>query len=180
MYIYHYTHRRLDSVWVADALFVAMADRWLTHGSTRRGYGICAYWRFRDDLLVVNDSFKKTRRLCAHLRHRLAPIYKMEGISVSKRSAEMLALSLEVRGCRVHCFPKPRPFARPLGMDSAHPMAVHLGWPKAYLNTISQLSTCSKDAFACQQEFLRRLRYFHTPEPLVSSLESRNIPFKFR
>ena len=129
-----------------------------------------AYWRFKDDILLITSRKDRIRSFVVCARHRTQGVYRLEVEKVSRETVDMLSLRITRQGSRLIATPRPKPTAVMLSASSAHPSHIHRTWPLARLKSIFESCTDSRDANFFMTELIAQFRKFFAPEWLLTRM----------
>ena len=138
---------------VSDMAFYYMVEHlFLDNERIRSKFGILYYGRFKDDgLLIVDCATMVSARLVAVMKLK-SRFFRISVESVSWDECNMLDVTL-YKGAgwqktghldyRVHV--KSTSIYQPLAATSAHPLHVHMNWPRAMIARFRRLCKCKSD-----------------------------------
>ena len=96
----------------------------------------------------------------------------MSVIAVSRSAVDMLAVTVNKRGCMLVSYPRLRDLqGSPLSPQSVHPYHVHRRWPVACLRLQRKLCCSEKDFEAVKDAYICRFRQFHASDQLIANLQ---------
>ena len=96
----------------------------------------------------------------------------MSVIAVSRSAVDMLAVTVNKRGCMLVSSPRLRDLqGPPLSPQSVHPYHVHRSWPVACLRLQRKLCCSEKDFEAVKDAYMCRFRQFHASDQLIANLQ---------
>ena len=149
---------------ISDTSFYMRVEKqFMLDPDVRRKYGIKFYARFKDDLLIIqNSSLEVATNLVARMREHSA-FFKLKVDEVSRNAVVMLDVLLYKGSC-IHDAPlshtlhvKPSSHWRPLSASSMHHDNVHRAWPKAQVARISSLCKSSQQKSMHLSSFREKL-----------------------
>jgi hypothetical protein len=135
-------------------------------------YDIFAYYRFKDDILIIAKSRAGVRAFVLELM-RKSKYYAIKVESVSGTSCKMLDLRIwwdTAFYTKVEI--KDTAMGMPLSHESNHAPSIHFNWPKAYIQRLYSLCTTPSDKKAAIETFLARLSSHYAHPRILSSLKS--------
>jgi hypothetical protein len=133
-------------------------------------YDIYAYYRFKDDILIIAKNRTGVRAFVLELM-RKSKYYAIKVEAVSGTSCKMLDLRVWWDGFfHTKVEVKDTAMGMPLSHESNHPSSIHFNWPKAYIQRLYSLCTTHKDKREAIDRFLLRLTSHHTHSKILSSL----------
>ena len=157
---------------VADLAFLGKVDRMLCQLGFKRARKIAAYWRFKDDLLfaIHRDEVGRLSRL---LSLRAAPLFTIVQDGSGSRSVDFLSVHVVANDRGIVCTsPVLKNGGAPLSVSSAHPSAIHLKWPRGYLNSLCYQCSSLETYKKVVGEFVKRFTdYFESPERVAGIVD---------
>jgi hypothetical protein len=135
-------------------------------------HGLVAYYRFKDDILMIGDNRMRIRALYKQMEER-SKFYVLYTEGVSKSHARMLDTLLTYDGNKIESSVAYKDTATDttLSTGSAHHTQVHMMWPQAYVTRIFNLTTNQDKAAMEMSKFLKRLqRNFSAPEVINATI----------
>ena len=167
---------------LADLLFDHLVDRWMLRDSTRRGLGIKAYVRFKDDCLALVAG-DKVDTLFELVRKR-AKFFVVKLEEVAMYRVAYLNLTIIKAGTRLFFshYTKPTAMSIPLSSLSGQPCGVHVSWPQGVIKSIYSLSTRVVDARKAASRMQQRFGNSTVPYiyPGDSPIQRRSQPRRDR
>lgn len=163
---------------LCDIVFYERAERnWACNEQVAAAHELIAYWRYRDDILIVYRDVEMFAKWIAEFKRR-AGYFRIQCEKIATSTIEYLDLTLFRDGPRLLAKPafKREKLSRPLGATSGHPMAVHLSWPIGMIRGYGRLSSRHSDAVEAKNTLIARFNKFFTPRTLIDILE-RTDPF---
>lgn len=138
---------------VTDAALCSLAEtRFALRDDIKRMYGIRGSWRFRDDILVIQNNSVATnpdralQNWFAEHKRRAGPTFSMSVVELSAKEVTMLSNVIYRGRHRWLAQVKPRTNeCPPLNMTSAHPRTVTSRWPYAQLRALEALGSTDND-----------------------------------
>ena len=156
---------------ISNAAFFAMAERsWAVDPRIQASHGVCGYFRYMDDLLiVVNGTSLQRQKFLRGLRER-ARFFRIQVESITSESVDYLDLRI-YKGTRFHktgyldheVFVKPTSVWQPLRRSSFHPASVHDAWPAMMVQRYMRLCTDQHWAKTLIREFVRKMEAYGNP-----------------
>jgi hypothetical protein len=138
--------------------------------STLARYDIYAYYRFKDDILIIAKTRTGARAFVVELMKN-SKYYAIKVEAVSSTSCKMLDLRIWWDGFfHTKVEVKDTAMGMPLSHESNHPSTIHYNWPKAYIQRLFSLCTKHTDKRGAIDQFLLRLASHHTHSRILSSL----------
>ncbi len=151
---------------LADAALFFLAEfQWACNPKVQSDHGIAALFRFKDDIICFVNSPLQWEIFFKEYCHR-SSCFKLELEEISDTSVKYLDLEVtkEKGWYKATPYIKPSNLGIPLGIQSSHPLSVHLSWPKGVLNRLSTLTHSQQDLTAVHKLFVERLHQsFHHP-----------------
>jgi hypothetical protein len=137
-----------------------------------RTKGIAAYFRFKDDILIIVEDKSLARPFILELMGRSA-YYHLIVESVSSESTKFLDLRIGWTEGKFTTVvePKATSLSMPLSTESSHPPSVHMSWPKSYINRLFTLSSPDASAVQIMESFIARLSEYHTHPKVIQVLQ---------
>jgi hypothetical protein len=135
-------------------------------------HGLVAYYRFKDDILMIGNNRMRIRALYRQMEER-SKFYVLYAEGVSKSQARMLDTLLTYDGNKIESSVAYKDTATDttLSTGSAHHSQVHMMWPQAYMTRIFNLTTNHGNAAMEMGRFLKRLqRNFSAPEVIHAAI----------
>jgi len=160
---------------VADTSLWALTEKdWIEHDYVLEAYGIAAFTRFRDDVLIVGTDAKRTREFLRVYKGK-AKYFKIEIEEVSTVSVRYLQTLLEFadngRITVSPAFKAEKLRTQPIDTTSAHPWSILSSWPRQMIIQSSSLGTFRADANMAKAILVERFKWFGFPASLVNDLE---------
>ena len=147
------------------AFFNAVERHFVACEETRRLHGVAAYFRFRDDILMVASRREGTAAIVNGMFDRQS-CFKIVVEEVSRQNTiEFLNIQIEKTPTAYITRPWRKEGSADiiLGTDSAHPTAVHNSWPRALAKTLVNLANTPREKVEALSVFNARLaRNYHT------------------
>ena len=162
----------------ADLAFRSKAETWACDPITLHALDIRAYFRFKDDILLVRGSFAKGEQFVRGLRRRAD--YFVVNVEEVGTKVHFLDLYVDVAGGRpvTTLALKETTMVIPLAVQSCHPPACHWSWPAAVERRCRTLSRNSPALSVVLDEirarFIRSSRPFSGPQ--VDSRRGTRVP----
>jgi hypothetical protein len=134
--------------------------------------GIAAYFRFKDDILIIVEDKSLARPFILDLMSRSA-YYHLIVESISSESTKFLDLRIAWTEGKFTTVvePKATSLSMPLSTESSHPPSVHMSWPKSYINRLFSLSTQDAAAVRTMESFIARLSEYYTHPSVLQVLQ---------
>ena len=164
---------------VADASFYTLHEK---HVLDRLlDFGIKAYWRFKDDILIIGSSRELAGRFVSELKGvdahgnviRPSP-FKIKCEAVSKHRVEFLELVIWKGQGRFEYAPRFKSTALnvpKLNHESAHWSSVHRTWPIGFLRKKLLLTRSVNQKRKIKAQVIQSFKQSHAPLQLIQSLE---------
>ena len=161
---------------VADTCFYLLCElTWALNPPIREQHGVLAYFRFRDDILIIFGAFQSLEFGAGHFLKGLqarSGFYTVEIEEFSKVSVPMLNVLVEIDDgkLRTDHYSKPTSVESiPLCTSSMHAPGVHSSWPKAYLSSILSLCDSVAKKNRLKRTFLNSFKNNGVTVPSLSS-----------
>lgn len=163
---------------LADIAFASAVEQLLPVQAKLRD--IALYVRFRDDILVIHNTYTTARHLTDWLISQSAPMFSVECESWSLVAVAMLDLLAYKQKHRIVRRPFVKPTARhvPLHPSSTHPRGVHGGWQGSEIRSMYEQSMAMQHYEHFRKLTLDSFRFFFTPEPCFKRSLKRPPPFR--
>ena len=145
---------------VVDACFAVLVEHpWATRLEVQQEHQIQAYWRFKDDILILGTNKQLAERFVKRIC-TLAGFFKVTGDPWQLDEVQFLEVAVRknLAGSVFTTCPKYRDsdISKPLGRSSAHPEHVHTSWPKVLSRRIANLTNCKRGRVKAMAELERR------------------------
>ena len=160
---------------VADAALLKMAEaRYAVMPSVMNCMGICKYFRFKDDILVIADDRKRqcVVRFLKEFKKR-TKYFKMKVETITHDEVQFLEVVIFKDGQRLGIKPyfKPTAVGIPLSAASAHPVHVHWSWPFALMRRYLMLTSNKRQKKEAAKFIIKRFRMHHSSKVMIKSLK---------
>ena len=99
---------------IADVAFYGLVEPWLLSPEVSVPNGVVLYKRFRDDVFMILSKREKLVLFCRSIIAKASAIFKVECVTVSRTSVEMLAFNVSVSAGALCLAPKQKLHAAPL------------------------------------------------------------------
>lgn len=156
---------------LADCALLLKAEvSWAVNPGVMQEHGIKAYWRFRDDVLLIATEPSLTMQYVRHLMH-LAGYFRVVCERVSRERIIFLDVEVWREGSNFHCAPawKTSSLGIPICESSAHPRHVHVSWPTSLVKGLGIRSTRQQHADKAKLILLQRFKA-HLASPTIINI----------
>ena len=127
---------------VADISFLARCEAdFAADRQTLEKFALLAYWRFKDDIILLATNRPLLRQYIAEFRSRAR--YFNIIVEILGTDVNFLDVNVFIENNKIFTrpFTKMTDISVPLSTDSAHPKHVHASWPKAMTRRMHALAS---------------------------------------
>ena len=147
---------------LCDATFWFLAERqFADNKNVLDKFSIYAYFRFRDDILIIAGGTSVSRQRFLRILRQKASFWVLKIESVSSDGCSFLDLAIsrsisDSQKLQVGIFTKPTELHRPLCISSYHPCNVHIAWPRG-MSYRARVLTSNSYLLRCEERRLHNL-----------------------
>eukprot|EP00933_Yihiella_yeosuensis_P044464 TRINITY_DN39620_c0_g1_i1.p1 TRINITY_DN39620_c0_g1~~TRINITY_DN39620_c0_g1_i1.p1 ORF type:complete len:635 (+),score=76.46 TRINITY_DN39620_c0_g1_i1:476-2380(+) len=156
---------------LADSALLFKAEHaWACNRDVMNFHGIQAYWRFRDDILIIATDPKLSLPYVTKFMSS-AGYFKVLCERVSRTEVRFLDVRVWKQGVAFLSAPtwKPTSLGIPLCLSSAHPPHVHSSWPVGLIKRLGSLASRAADAENAKKILIARFKN-HLASPAILHL----------
>ena len=150
---------------LSDLCFYVLVEcGYILDPGIREALGIVAYFRFKDDILLVMNCDEDGVQECVESIRQRAEYFIVTIDEISTTSVDMLDITLSkdrswISSGLLHIshYVKPTATGKFLSSDSVHPRSTHLGWPLARIPHFKLCNTTKHDYYESCVKFYNKL-----------------------